>query len=508
MGRFGIIKTALAFVVFFSPASGRAGNIMPQEIRYPTAVGSFYPRDGKELSVKTAELINTADRRLRTSEGDIPKVIIVPHSAFHFSGLTAGAGYAALKKIKPFVKRVVVIGSSHQGKNMGISLSQAGFWEMPNRRFEIDRKAEEKLIKMQGIGFDNGAHEAEFSLEMQLPFINAVFGEDVKIVPVLVEDASVEQVSDFIKAVWGGPETVIVISTDMATGKDAETVRKEIEKTAHLLEKKDYRAIKSKDFCAPLPVAGLLAYAQENNLSVRTLDLRTSADAFPNTDKVVGFGAFGVFEGDGTENENLKEKMENILYANQEALLRVAAQSILSGFERGRPLRVRETRYPEDLREKGATFVNIYHNGVLRGSAGSTDATRSMLEDISENAYAAAFSDFRFVPLEEQELKDAEISISFLTRPVPISFESEEELLSKIKPQEDGLVLKERANRALFLPQIWETFPSAKEFLLHLKQRAGLSADYWSPTIKVYRFNVIDINSGDLENPSSVWKKR
>ncbi len=501
-------QALLFLIVCFVPVTGMADTVMPQEIRYPAVIGSFYPRDGRELSRKTADLIDTADRRLRLSGSDIPKAIIVPHNALYFSGLTAGAGYAALKKLKPFVRRVVLIGSSHQGKYFGISLSQARYWEMPNRRFEVDRELTEKLIKMQGIGFDNDAHEAESSLEMQLPFINAVLGKDVKIMPVLVEDASIEQISDLIDAVWGGPETVIVISTDMATEKDVETVQKAMEKTARLLERKDYSSIKSRDFCASLPVMGLLSYARENNLEVRTLDLKTSADFYPMTDKVIGFGAFGVYEKEEALKEDSRKRLEGILQANQEALLRVAAQSVLSGFERGRALRVRESRYPEELREKGATFVNIYYNGVLRGSAGSTEPVRSVLEDVAENAYAAAFSDFRFVPLSPEEAKNAEISISFLTYPEPLHFESEKELLDKITPQEDGLILKERANRALFLPQIWETFSSPHEFLVHLKQRAGLPADYWSPTIKVYRFKVIDINSGDLENPKSIWLPR
>ena len=260
--------------------------------------------------------------------------------------------------------------------------------------------------------------------------------------------------------------------------------------------------------CAPLPVAGLLAYARENKLDVQPIDLRTSADAYLTTNKVIGFGAFGVYDTNKDAMEDSRERLESILQENQEALLRVAAQSIVSGFERGRSLRVRGNRYPEELREKGATFVNIYYNGALRGSAGSDEATRSILEDISENAYAAAFSDFRFIPLEEEEMKNAEISISFLTSPTPVHFSDEEDLMKKIKPQEDGLILKERSNRALFLPQVWNTFSSPKEFLLHLKQKANLPADYWSPTVKIYRFNVIDINSGDLENPKSVWLLR
>ena len=490
------------------PFGGQARDILPQEIRYPAVIGSFYPRDGRELSRQAADFVDTADRRLRVSDGPIPKAIIVPHNALFFSGPVAGAGYAALKRLKPFVKKVVLIGSSHQGKYFGISLSQARYWEMPNRRFEADRELTEKLIKMQGIGFDNEAHEAESSLEMQLPFVNAVFGKDVKIVPILVEDASVEQVSDLIDAVWGGPETVIVVSTDMSSGKDAESVQNVLRETARRVEKKEYSSLKSDRFCAPLPVAGLLAYARENNLDVQTIDLRTSADAYLTTNKVIGFGAFGVYDTNKDAMEDSRERLESILQENQEALLRVAAQSIVSGFERGRSLRVRGNRYPEELREKGATFVNIYYNGALRGSAGSDEATRSILEDISENAYAAAFSDFRFIPLEEEEMKNAEISISFLTSPTPVHFSDEEDLMKKIKPQEDGLILKERSNRALFLPQVWNTFSSPKEFLLHLKQKANLPADYWSPTIKIYRFNVIDINSGDLENPKSVWLLR
>ena len=505
-----VVFLALCFLPLtgLAQTTGQEQNIMPQEIRYPTAIGRFYPRDGRELSKQAADFIDSADRRLRVSDGQPPKAIIVPHNALYFSGSVAGAGYAALKRLKPFVKRVVVIGSSHQGKYFGISLSQAQYWDMPNRRFEVDRNLTDRLIKMQGIGFDNDAHEAESSLEMQLPFINAVFGKDVKILPILVEDASIEQVSDLFEAVWGGPETLIVISTDMSVGKEAENVRKAIRKTARLLEKRDYSAIKSGYFCAPLPVAGLLYYARENNLSVQTLDLQTSSDRYTVTDKTIGFGAFGVYESDNASREDSREKLEGVLHANQEALLRVAAQSVVTGFERGRPLRLRESRYPEELREKGATFVNIYYNGALRGSAGSTEATRSILEDIAENAYAAAFSDFRFVPLDEEEMKNAEISISFLTRPTPIHFDTEEDLLTKITPYSDGLILKERSNRALFLPQIWETFSSPKEFLIHLKQRAGLPADYWSSTIKIYRFNVIDLNSGDLENPKSVWLPR
>lgn len=175
--RFSIVLFLLFCLL---PVDLSAQNMMPQRIRYPVAAGVSYPRDARELSKKTAELIESADRRLRLPASEIPKVIIVPHNAFYFSGDVAAAGYAALRRLKPFVKRVVLIGSSHQGKYFGISLSQAKYWEMPNQRFEVDQELTDKLLKIQGIGFDSDAHEAESSLEMQLPFVSAVFGKDVK----------------------------------------------------------------------------------------------------------------------------------------------------------------------------------------------------------------------------------------------------------------------------------------------------------------------------------------
>ena len=475
------------------------------KIRYPVAAGTLYPRKGADLLKKATDLIDAADGRLRLPADEIPKAVIVPHGAQIFAGGATAAGYAALRRLKPFVRRVVLIGSSHRGRYYGISLSDARYWEMPDRRFEVDGEMNEKLLKIQGIDYDGDAHEAESSLESQLPFVSAVFAKDVKIVPVLVEDASVEQVADLIDAVWGGLETVVIVSADMASGKDADKVEKTMREAVGLTENKEYGRIKKRHFCAPLPVAGVLAYAAENGSTVKLIDsLATSGAGDLRTDGTFGYGAFGVYENDDGARDDW-EHVESVLRENQESLLRVAAQSIVSGFERGRPLRVSESRYPEEFARKTATFVNVYHNGVLRGGAGTGEPARSLLDDVSENAYNAVFSDFRFVPLTEDEIKTAELSVSVLTAPAQIRFDGEDDLLSKLNPQQDGLILRERSNKALFLPQIWGTFPSPKEFLAHLKQKAGLPANYWSPTVKIYRFRVIDLNSGDLEDPMSVW---
>ncbi|HHL45557.1 MAG TPA: AmmeMemoRadiSam system protein A [Gammaproteobacteria bacterium] len=169
-------------------------------------------------------------------------------------------------------------------------------------------------------------------------------------------------------------------------------------------------------------------------------------------------------------------------------LLETARRSILHGLERGRPLPIDLSRYPESLRVKRATFVTLHIHGHLRGCIGTLEAVRPLVEDVASNAWAAAFSDPRFPPLARSELDSIQIEISVLSPPQPMAFHSEADLIRQIRPGMDGLILEERGHRGTFLPSVWESLPEPGDFLRHLKQKAGLPPDYWSDTIKVYRY--------------------
>ena len=169
-------------------------------------------------------------------------------------------------------------------------------------------------------------------------------------------------------------------------------------------------------------------------------------------------------------------------------LLETARRSILNGLERGRPLSVDLARYPESLQEKRATFVTLHTDGRLRGCIGTLEAVRPVVEDVAYNAYAAAFSDPRFPPLSRTEFDSVEIEISVLSPPEPMEFSSEADLLRQIRPGVDGLILEDGSYRGTFLPSVWESLPKPQEFLHHLKQKAGLPANYWSDTLKIYRY--------------------
>lgn len=184
-----------------------------------------------------------------------------------------------------------------------------------------------------------------------------------------------------------------------------------------------------------------------------------------------------------------------LTHENQNILLDIARASIANGLSLGRPLRINPDDYPAALQQPHASFVTLQINERLRGCIGSLEAFRPLVEDVAENAFAAAFRDPRFPPLSEQEFTQLDYHISILSPSEPIEFKSENDLLNKIRPGIDGLVLEEGGRRGTFLPSVWESLPSPRQFLAQLKVKAGLPADYWSDNIKVERYTVEDIKS-------------
>ncbi|MDT4331268.1 AmmeMemoRadiSam system protein A [Methylomonas sp. MED-D] len=169
-------------------------------------------------------------------------------------------------------------------------------------------------------------------------------------------------------------------------------------------------------------------------------------------------------------------------------LLTLAKASIAHGLAHGRPLPVNLADYPAKLTGPAATFVTLELDGQLRGCIGRLEAARPLVEDIAENAYAAAFRDSRFPPVTAAELAGLSLHISVLSPSEPLYFASETDLISQLRPGIDGLILSEGGRRGTFLPSVWEDLPDPVEFLRHLKRKAGLPADYWSSTVKIQRY--------------------
>ena len=169
-------------------------------------------------------------------------------------------------------------------------------------------------------------------------------------------------------------------------------------------------------------------------------------------------------------------------------LLELAQASISYGLKTGQAINIELDVYPEELKALRATFVTLHLHAQLRGCIGVLEAIRPLALDIVYNAFSAAFRDPRFPPLSGEEYKDLRISLSLLTPAEPLNFGSEQNLIAQLQPGVDGLILEEGRRRGTFLPSVWENLADPKEFLRHLKQKAGLAPDYWSDSLKLFRY--------------------
>ncbi len=158
------------------------------------------------------------------------------------------------------------------------------------------------------------------------------------------------------------------------------------------------------------------------------------------------------------------------------------------GLKHHEPLPMNLAEYPETLREKAASFVTLTIYNELRGCIGTLEAYQPLVTDVSERAFCAAFRDPRFPPLSAGELPHLHYHISILSEATSMQFESEADLLRQLRPGVDGLILEDGPHRGTFLPSVWDSLPQTKEFLRHLKLKAGLQPDYWSPTLRIERY--------------------
>ncbi len=183
---------------------------------------------------------------------------------------------------------------------------------------------------------------------------------------------------------------------------------------------------------------------------------------------------------------------------HRSTLLSVAQQSIACGLREGRALAVNVQDYPVPLQAIRASFVTLEIEGRLRGCIGALEARLTLVKDVAEHAYAAAFSDPRFPPMTEGEYPQLDIHISVLSPAKPMTFYSQADLLTQLRPGIDGLILSMDWHKATFLPSVWDSLPQAEQFLAHLKRKAGLAESFWSDDLQISRYTTESFGHEDI----------
>lgn len=176
----------------------------------------------------------------------------------------------------------------------------------------------------------------------------------------------------------------------------------------------------------------------------------------------------------------------------------IARQSIEQGLDVGKALQVNLDTLPPALHVPMGVFVTLTNTGSLKGCIGSMESTDPLAQAVADNAYAAAFMDHRFSPLQAAELDGTDIEISILSPMVPLQVTDRAHLLDTLRPGTDGLLLEDGHHRSTFLPAVWQQLPSAEEFLDHLLSKAGLATDHWSPTLRLYRYETLCLNEHEV----------
>ena len=488
-------------------------------VRPPAVAGMFYPSNPKELAASVEFYLSEAAANIDVATSTPPKAIIAPHAGYVYSGLTAAAAYNSLRPIADKITRVVMMGPCHRVGVAGLALPSTQAFDTPLGRVPVDMDAAAKIVNLHQVQIFDDTHKNDHVLEVHLPFLQTILGE-FSIVPMIVGQAAPDDVAEVLELLWGGDETLILISSDLSHYLAYDEAQKIDDSTRQAIERLDALALGNQQACGRHSIKGLMQVARSKGLEVTTADIRNSGDTVGSKDKVVGYGSWLFTEASGagksatggTAKQNAEDKFgdatQAILDQHGDTLMMVAAKAIQNTLAKKGPLRINLASFPKELQDHGACFVTLNKDGKLRGCIGSIQAWRPLVTDVAENACKAAFQDTRFPNLSAQELTDSDISlhISVLSPQSPMSFSSEEDLVSQLRPGVDGIVLVEGKKRGVFLPVVWESLPEPQKFLNHLKRKAGLPEDYWSDTLQAFRYATRGVSSEDLPEGTNLWQ--
>ncbi|MDP1646490.1 MAG: AmmeMemoRadiSam system protein B [Thiobacillus sp.] len=441
-------------------------------IRPAAVAGLFYPDSPIVLKQTLADLLANARAGAPSRP---PKALIVPHAGYIYSGAVAASAYSQLGALRGRIRRVVLLGPTHRVYVRGLALPEADRFATPLGEVQLDREGMQQLSDLPQVIRSAAAHQMEHSLEVQLPFLQQMLG-DFQLLPLAVGEATAAEVAEVLEKVWGGDETLIVISSDLSHFLPDAVARKVDGGTVDAILALDSH-LSHEQACGATPVNGLLLAARRHGLRAIKLDVRNSSDTAGDPERVVGYAAFA-FQAEAEADQPDAEKGSTLLKLARSEIASKLGHEVSSSAQAGW------------LAEPGASFVTLTRQGELRGCIGTLEAHRPLGLDVRENAVAAAFRDPRFMPLSRVEFDEIRVEVSVLSPSEALAVGDEATALTSLRPNVDGVVFEYRHFRSTFLPQVWEQLPEPAEFMAHLKRKAGLPMDFWAEDVRLSRYTV------------------
>jgi AmmeMemoRadiSam system protein B/AmmeMemoRadiSam system protein A len=442
------------------------------KIRKPAVAGSFYPLNKNDLKSEINKYIS--EIKLDINENRSLKALIVPHAGYIYSGPVAATGFALLKN-KNF-KKTIIIGPSHYVYLKKASIPQVEYYETPLGLQKLS-KISKDLLNEKCFEYNPEAHIKEHCIEVEIPFLQTVM-KNTEIIPIITGQSQIDEITEtLIKLIDN--DTIIIISSDLShfhSYKDAVRLDKQC---IDCILKNDLKNIYNQEACGLYPIIILMKIAKHFNWEAKLLDLRNSGDTSGSKQRVVGYGSVAFYKkdkNDFTLSEDDKKK-----------LFLLARNSII---KKNKNIDISKYRLSDSLKEKKGCFVTLYLNNKLRGCIGYIMPQKSLYQAVVDNAYNAAYKDPRFVPVKKDEIKNLKIEISVLTIPEKINYYSKDQLIEKLTPKIDGVIINKDNRSATYLPQVWDKIPEKEIFLESLCLKAGIDPDTWDydkPDIFIYK---------------------
>ena len=471
------VALILAFYLFglFIP-----GYLYADKIREAVKAGSWYPADPEQIKRDIAALT----RQARKSRLQIPskrqlRALVLPHAGYQYSGWTAAHADFVLPGRQ--ISKVILLGPDHYAGLKNGAVSDVAAYRTPLGTVKLHPDAEKLRKQSEMFTSSTVSDRNEHSLEMVLLFLQ-FYLENFELIPIVAGPTDTGRFAEQLNSILDD-NTLVVVSSDLshflpyteAVERDRETIDWVMNRNSSGFANMKNRA------CGTVPLSILIHIAKQHNWQPVLLHYSNSGDTSGDRSRVVGYAAIAFF---GEQPMQTRETSNQQLSESQgQVLVQLARQTIMQELGKAVPPdesdSVHKSLQDQCYQSYCGTFVTLKINDRLRGCIGNLTANEPLSEGVRRNAVNAAFHDPRFPPLKNKELEKIDIEVSILTEPRPLEYVDGEDLISRLRVDIDGVIIRKGHASATFLPQVWEQLPDPEEFLGHLCMKAGLSSDAW-----------------------------
>ena len=447
--------------LLFNNAWASEGKVAVKE-RKNVWAGKFYPGTKKALEDSIKQYIDQA----KEGKKEGLRAVIMPHAGYIYSGPTAG--YCARLLIDQKYEKVIIIGPDHRIGFSGASVSEADYYLTPMGRVPLHEDTK-KIIREPSFQYVRQSDEIEHSVEVEIPFLQYTL-KDFEIIPIVMGFADEKKIADILLN-YINDRTLLVISSDLSHYLDYASAKKKDSETISYITGFEFDKLKSSEnsACGKSGILILMHLAKKLGWKPVLLHYANSGDTAGDKGRVVGYAAFAYY----------RDTPGNLSSRDGEYLLSIARKAIEEDVLHGKEMKMDSSHLPEKLQEKVGAFVTITIDGKLRGCIGNIIPRLPLWESVKNNALSAASRDPRFPSLSKPEVDKIHLEISVLTASRPLPYSDGKDLIKKLRPGIDGVIIRKGFHQATFLPQVWSQVPNKKEFMAHLCRKAGLSPRFW-----------------------------